>query len=165
MILYFLRHADAEPAGPEGDAARRLSPAGLAALRAAGPLLRRLNLRPDAVLSSPLPRAMQTAELLVEGIGLDRAPQPDDRLAPGATWADFARAMTAHPGARRVLFVGHEPDLSSAIAALTGAASVRMRKGGLACVEFPGTPEPGTGELAWLIDPDLYRAEEEPAGA
>ena len=62
--------------------------------------------------------------------------------------------------ARRVLFVGHEPDLSSTVAHLTGAASVRMRKGGLACVEFYGIPEPGGGELAWLLDPDLYTTDD-----
>jgi phosphohistidine phosphatase SixA len=55
-----------------------------------------------------------------------------------------------------VLFVGHEPDLSSAIVELTGAASIRMRTGGLACIEFYGVPEPGGGEIAWLLDPDLY---------
>jgi hypothetical protein len=43
-----------------------------------------------------------------------------------------------------------------AIGELTAARSVRLRKGGLACVEFPGIPEPGAGELAWLLDPDLY---------
>ena len=43
------------------------------------------------------------------------------------------------------------------------ASSVRMRTGGLACVEFYGIPEPGAGELAWLIDPDLYT--DEPGGA
>jgi ADP-ribose pyrophosphatase YjhB (NUDIX family) len=65
--------------------------------------------------------------------------------------------MAAHPDARRVMFVGHEPDLSSAVCLLTGAASVRLRPGGVACVEFPGIPEPGAGELAWLLDPDAYR--------
>ena len=70
--------------------------------------------------------------------------------------ADLARAMTAHPGARRVMFVGHEPDLSSAVCLLTGAAAVRLRRGAIACLEFPGVPEPGGGELAWLLDPDLY---------
>ena len=35
-------------------------------------------------------------------------------------------------------------------------ASIRMRTGSLACVEFYGVPEPGSGELAWLLDPDLY---------
>ena len=154
MILYFLRHAEADGAGPGDD--RRLTAGGEATIRAAAPLLRRLNLRPDAVISSPLPRALRTAELLCEGLG--PSPVADDRLRPGARWGQFAQAMADHPAARRILFVGHEPDLSGTIALLTGASSVRMRKAGIACVEFPGTPEPGAGELAWLIDPDLYTA-------
>ena len=115
---------------------------------------RRLNLRPDVVLSSPLPRALQTAELFCAAVGGN--PVTDDRLRPGASWGDLARAMSAHPDARRVMFVGHEPDLSAAVGELSGAASVRMRKGGLACLEFYGIPEPGGGEIAWLLDPDLY---------
>jgi phosphohistidine phosphatase len=155
VILYFLRHGIADP--PErGDAARRLTVEGAAALRAAAPFWRRLHLRPDVVLSSPLPRALETAGLVCDALGLDRPPEASDRLRPGASWSDLGRAMAAHPDARRVLFVGHEPDLSSAVALLTGASSVRMRTGGLACVEFPGVPEPGRGELAWLIDPDVY---------
>jgi phosphohistidine phosphatase len=154
VILYFLRHGDAGPARASDDDGRTLTDAGVAALRAAGALWRRLNLRPDVVISSPLPRAVRTAELFCEAVG--GKPTTDERLRPGAGWGELARAMTEHPDARRVLFVGHEPDLSSALAELTGAASVRMRKGGLACVEFYGTPEPGGGEIAWLLDPDLY---------
>ena len=154
MILYFLRHGRAGSPRPAGDDARTLTPAGEAALRGAAPLWRRLPLRPDVVLSSPLPRALRTAELLCEAIGGE--PIVDERLRPGASWGDLARAMAAHPDARRVMFVGHEPDLSSAMALLTGASSVRMRKGAVACVEFYGVPEPESGELAWLIDPDLY---------
>jgi len=154
VILYFLRHGKAGPQTAAGDEARELTDAGIATLRSAAPLWRRLNLRPDAVVSSPLPRALRTAELLCEAVG--GSPLPDDRLRPGASWGDLARAMAAHPDARRVLFVGHEPDLSAAIIELTGAASVRMRPGGMACLEFYGTPEPGGGELAWLLDPDLY---------
>ncbi len=164
MILYFLRHgeAGANLPGPDDDA-RGLTPAGAAALRSAGTPWRRLNLRPDVVLSSPLRRALHTAELLVAGLGLTDAPLVDDRLRPGARWPDLARAMAAHPSARRVAFVGHQPDLSEAIRVLTGGVAVRLRPGGLACVEFPGIPEPGAGELAWLVDPDLYEAP--PAGA
>jgi phosphohistidine phosphatase len=154
VILYFLRHGKAGPQTTAGDDARVLTDAGVAALRSAAPLWRRLNLRPDAVLSSPLARALQTAELVCEAVG--GTPLADDRLRPGASWGDLARAMAAHPDARRVLFVGHEPDLSTAMVELTGAASVRMRAGGMACLEFYGTPEPGGGELAWLLDPDLY---------
>jgi phosphohistidine phosphatase len=159
VILYFVRHGKAgHYSAAADDDERRLTEDGIAVLKGAGPLLRRLNLRPDLVLSSPLPRALQTAELMVEGLGMTDDPVIDDRLRPGAAWGDLARAMAAYPDARRVMFVGHEPDLSGAMRLLTGAASVRMRKGGIGCVEFPGVPEPGGGELAWLIDPDIYEA-------
>jgi phosphohistidine phosphatase len=157
VILYFVRHGKAgHHSAAADDDERRLTDAGRVALKAAAPLLGRLNLRPDVVLSSPLPRALETAELVMEGIGDSGQPVADDRLRPGADWGDLARAMAAHPDARRVMFVGHEPDLSAAMRLLTGANSVRMRKGGIGCVEFPGVPEPGSGELAWLLDPDLY---------
>lgn len=159
VILYFLRHGEAEDPLPEGDDQRRLTRAGVVRLRRAAAIWRRLNLRPEVVITSPLPRAAQTAALFTEGVSLPRPPVPDQRLAPGADWADLARAMAAHADARRIMFVGHEPDLSRAVALLTGAASVRLRKGGVACLEFYGTPEPGGGELVWLLDPDLYAAD------
>lgn len=155
MILYFLRHGKSEPVGSVVDAARRLTPEGEEELRSAAPLWRRLNLRPDVVLTSPLARAARTAELLSEAVGAPR-PELDLSLAPGAGWAQMGKAIARHPDARRIMFVGHEPDLSRTVAELTGAASVRMRNGGIACVEFPGVPEPGAGEIAWLLDPDLY---------
>lgn len=155
MVLYFLRHAEAVPDGS------RLTDSGVDAMHAAGRLWRRLNLRPEAIVSSPLPRAMETARLAIDGLGLAAEPVADERLAPGADWGALARAMADRGDLRSLLFVGHEPDLSRAIALLTGASSVRMRKGSLACVEFYGVPEPGSGELAWLIDPDLYVPEAE----
>jgi phosphohistidine phosphatase len=159
VILYFLRHGKAGSPRAIDDDDRELTANGVAALRSAAALWRRLNLRPDVVLTSPLPRASRTAELFCEAVG--GSPVSDDRLRPGARWADLAQAMAAHGDARRVMFVGHEPDLSSAVAELTGAASVRMRKGGLACLEFYGIPEPGGGEIAWLLDPDLYTDDSE----
>ena len=156
MILYFLRHGTADAAGEGGDEARDLSAEGEAALRGAGVLWRRLNLRPDIVVTSPLLRARRTAEIVAEELDLRHEPITDDRLRPGAGWGRIGRALADHTDARRVLFVGHEPDLSSTVETLTGASSVRLRTGGLACVEFYGIPEPGSGELAWLLDPDLY---------
>lgn len=161
MILYFLRHGNAGPPRIADDQGRELTEEGEAALRAAARTWRRVNLRPDAVLTSPLARARRTAELFCEAMGGE--PVVDERLQPGASWGDLARAMAEHPDARRVMFVGHEPDLSSAVAYLSGAASVRLRKGGVACLEFYGVPEPGSGEIAWLLDPDLYTDTDEGA--
>jgi phosphohistidine phosphatase len=157
LNIYFVRHGRAEEQReglPDGD--RQLTDAGRRQLRAAAPLWRRLNLRPDAVLSSPLARARQTAELLVEGIGSSRAAEVDARLGPGARWSDFAQALADRGDKRRVALVGHEPDLSLTILLLAGGGAVRMRPGGVACIEFPGVPEPSGGEIAWLLDPDLY---------
>jgi phosphohistidine phosphatase len=154
VLLYFLRHADAEPDGGP------LTPAGTAAMRAAGALWRRLNLRPEVVVTSPLSRAVESARIACDALGLGAEPAADERLAPGAEWSAMARILADRGDVRSLLFVGHEPDLSRTIQLLTGAASVRMRKGSLACVEFYGVPEPGTGELAWLLDPDLYEKED-----
>jgi phosphohistidine phosphatase len=159
VILYFMRHGEAgPPLVAVDDEESAVTEASADTLRAAASLWRRLSLRPDEVISSPLTRARQTAELVVAGLALARPPVVDERLRPGAGWSDLAQAMATHPDARRVMFVGHEPDLSNAVRLLTGAAAVRLRKGGVACVEFPGVPEPGAGELAWLLDPDLYSA-------
>jgi len=152
-----MRHGEAGPSVVAmDDEESALTEEGTDALRVAAPLWRRLSLRPDAVITSPLARARQTAELVVLALELGRHPVIDERLRPGAAWSDLAQAMAKHPDARRVMFVGHEPDLSNAVCLLTRAAAVRLRKGGIACLEFPGVPEPGGGELAWLLDPDLY---------
>jgi phosphohistidine phosphatase len=156
VILYFLRHGRAEHTAGKEDGDRRLTEEGQAQLRGAAPLWKRLNLRPHLILTSPLVRAVETAELLVVGLGSKHAPVIDHRLSPGAGWPEMAQAMADRPPAQRVLFVGHNPDMTSVVELLTGAESIRLRPGGLACVEFPGTPEPGQGELAWLLDPDLY---------
>ncbi len=152
-----MRHGRAEERR-EGaaDADRELTAAGREHLRAAAVLWRRLNLRPDRILSSPAVRASQTAELLAESVRSAQPPEVDARLAPGAEWSDFAQALAERADARRIAFVGHEPDLSQTILLLSGGTAVRMRPGGVACLEFPGVPEPLAGEIAWLLDPDLY---------
>jgi phosphohistidine phosphatase len=108
MHVYVVRHAEAAPGEP--DELRRLTPNGRAQARQLG---EELATSFDAVLSSPLLRARETAEL-VGG----RMPEPDERLAPGATAHDV-RAAVAGRG-ERVLVVGHEPDCGRVVAALTG---------------------------------------------
>lgn len=161
MILYFLRHAWAgDPLHDSAaDEARELTEAAEAELRAAAELWRRLQVRPDLVLSSPLPRARRTAELLVDGVGTGARVAIDERLRPGATWDDLSAALTAQSVTERAMFVGHSPDLMRVVELLTGASRIALHVGGMACLEFEAEPTPGTGKLLWLLDPDLYLPE------
>jgi phosphohistidine phosphatase len=157
VILYLLRHGDAGDPRPRDDDARELTDKGRKRLHNAAALWRRLRVKPDLVISSPLPRAYQTAEMLVEGLGLRQEVVADERLRPGASTSDLGAALATHGPAERVAFVGHDPDLSDGLAHLSGAASIGLRKGGMACLEFDGEPRAGAGRLRWLLDPDLYR--------
>jgi len=156
MILYFLRHGRAEQHFNGPDADRQLTKRGTEELKGAASVWKRLKLRPEVIITSPLVRAVQTAAIARSMLEVKSGPENDDRLQPGATWADMAQAMADHHQAARVMFVGHNPDFESAVEVLSGGAAVRLRPGGVACLEFPGVPEPGAGELAWLLDPDLY---------
>jgi phosphohistidine phosphatase SixA len=112
--LFLVRHAEAAPGEP--DDLRPLTPAGRDAAR---DLARRLAVEhPEAVVSSPLLRARETAAAIAEAAGL--AAETDERLAPGAN-ADDVRAVTAGRG-DTVVAVGHQPDCSEVVLALTGRA-------------------------------------------
>jgi phosphohistidine phosphatase len=111
MRLLIVRHAEAASGSP--DDLRPLTPEGREHARAVGDRLRKEGFAADAVLSSPLLRARQTAEAL--GLG---APEVDDRLAPGASPFDVRDAAAGR--GETVVVVGHQPDCSKAVAALSG---------------------------------------------
>ena len=112
MRLFVVRHAEAAPGDP--DELRPLTDAGRAAARALGDRLAEHGL--DAVLSSPLLRARETAEAIARPAGL--VAEPDERLAPGAD-AEAVREAVAGRG-DTVVTVGHQPDCSEIVLALSG---------------------------------------------
>ena len=114
MQLVIVRHAEA--ASGEPDELRPLTAQGREAARALGEQLAGEGIRPDAVLTSPLLRARETARELARPAGLD--PQPDDRLAPGAT-AENVKAAAGERG-EVVVVVAHQPDCGRIAAELTG---------------------------------------------
>jgi phosphohistidine phosphatase len=126
MLIYLLRHGDAED-GDGDDAARRLSAKGERQARDAGRALAVLGAEIDACLTSPKVRAAETARLACEALGLEPETAPELR---GGPFDPLALAA----GRGNALLVGHEPDLSNAAAALTGAR-LKMRKGGLAVID------------------------------
>jgi phosphohistidine phosphatase len=148
--LWVLRHAEAEPHGTRPDSERRLTPRGEQQARSAGIALSRLGVTFEAVLFSPKTRARQTAELACEGWS-ERQRELLRAHAPLASGFDGRQALDALSQASadgRVLVVGHEPDLSGAVADLTGGR-IDLKKGGLAVVRLEGVG----GELAVLVRP------------
>ncbi len=127
MRLVLVRHAESAPGSP--DELRTLTQAGRAQARALGERLRAEGIRPDAVVSSPLLRAQETAEAL--GFG---EPETDDRLAPGAT-ADGVRAVVEARGGT-VVVVGHQPDCSRVAGALTDEVDPPFAPAGVAVIEL-----------------------------
>jgi len=159
MELYFLRHGIAADLGPDGmgDAGRPLTKDGIAKMQAGARGMRRLGLHLDALLSSPLVRAHETAALVARELGLEL--QLAEKLAPGCDLDQLFALLGEYRGAERVMLVGHEPDFSSLIGALTGGSRVLMKKGGLARVDSERL-EQGIGTLTWLLPPRVLREAE-----
>lgn len=125
-MIWLLRHGDAEPHGGD-DADRKLTEKGRRQAIDAGHALAAIGAEIEVCLTSPKARAVETASLVCEPLGME--PEIEERLRGGA----FDPLELA--GDRSdVLLVGHEPDLSEAVAQLTGGR-VRLRKGGLAAFE------------------------------
>lgn|SRR5688572_224871 len=130
MQLYLVRHAKAERGEP--DDLRRLTPDGRAAARDLGRRLAAEGVAPDAVLSSPLLRARETAEEIARATGAEV--EPVDVLAPGATVEDVTRAVSGR--GETVVVVGHQPDCGQIAAALTGEEEPPFPTAGLAVIEL-----------------------------
>lgn len=129
--IYIVRHAEAESG--DSDELRALTAAGREQARALAERLRSEQPPLDAVLTSPLLRARETAAAIAEATALQ--PEVDERLAPGAT-ADDLRAAVAGRG-ERVAVVGHQPDCGEAVVELTGE-TVRFPPAGVHAIDLDG---------------------------
>lgn len=160
MRLLLVRHAIAVPRGTAGipDDERRLTPAGEKKFRRAARGLARVARPPDALLTSPLPRARRTAEIAAKawgGLGITEAP-----ALAGGRFEDLAEALAPYSPEATVAVVGHEPHLSELLARLLGTAAadrLTLRKGGAALVDVPGRLADG-GRLLWYLPPRVLRA-------
>jgi phosphohistidine phosphatase len=125
-VIYLLRHGEAEDAA-ETDAARRLTEKGERQARDAGRALAALGVRIEACLTSPKVRALETARIACEALGVQV--EVTEALRGGTF-----DALDLAAGRGEVLLVGHEPDFSAEVGRLTGA-NVAMKKGGIAVVD------------------------------
>jgi phosphohistidine phosphatase len=152
MQLYFLRHGEADwPGWTKPDDERPLTDFGKKEVRQVAKFLDRLNVKPDLIVSSPLPRALQTAEVAAEQ--LKTKLRQDEALEPGFGISELSTLLKRHHS-KALMLVGHEPDFSSVISALTGGF-IKMSKAGIALVDLD--PETEKGRLLWLFPPKFAR--------
>jgi phosphohistidine phosphatase len=152
MRLYFFRHGEAdwpEWTGPDDE--RPLTEFGKKEVRQVAKFLDRLKVRLDLIVTSPLPRASQTAKIAAEQ--LKTKLREDEALQPGFGMGELRTVLKRH-GSKILMLVGHEPDFTSVISALTGAC-LKLSKGGVALVDVDlGAEE---GKLLWLFPPKFVR--------
>ena len=150
--LYLLRHADAgNPDRWVGDDGERpLSGKGLRQARRLAALLKSLDWRPDAIVTSPKRRAAETAEAVAKELGVPA--RVDGRLASAFGRPELAELIAAENGADRLLLVGHDPDFSDLASELVGAA-IALRKGSLIRIDLDD--EGTAGVVRWLLPPDV----------
>jgi phosphohistidine phosphatase len=158
-ILYLLRHGPAVESGTPGiaDDDRPLTPKGRRRARRVAYGLDRLKLRLDAILTSPLPRARETAEITAEVLGLSGVLESSDRLRAGVS-SESVRDWLGTRGESRLMLVGHDPWISDLVALLTvgraDAGVCALAKGGIAALTGRGD---GSYQLDWLARPRLLR--------
>ena len=152
MQLYFLRHGKADwPDWDKADDERPLTKSGRKETHEVGEFLARMGVKPDVILTSPLPRAAQTAD--IAGEHLKARCREEKLLAPGFGVIELTRVLRKYPG-ESLMLVGHEPDFTKTIAALTGG-SLKLSKAGVALVDIGDSSR--KGKLLWLFPPRIVK--------
>lgn len=162
MELLIVRHAIAFERDDHrwrDDGARPLSPAGMRRARKAAAGLKEFSKAPERLLTSPLVRAKQTAQILTDVAGWPPAEEAPE-LSPGAP-ALAVLTLLGKDRCKLVAVVGHQPGLGALLTAcLLGedrALPIEFKKNAVACVSFEGRPRAGRGALEWLATPRMLR--------
>ncbi len=153
MKLCFLRHGEADwPNWDKPDDDRPLTEGGRKEMKRVAKFFERLKFSPDAILTSPLPRASQTAEIVAKRLGIEL--KTETALAHGFN-AERLRRLLAKAGTDCVMVVGHEPEFSEVIKELTGG-EVKLSKAGVALLDVDCGCT--SGKLLWLFPPKFSKA-------
>jgi phosphohistidine phosphatase len=158
--LYLVRHAIAAERGEEwpDDTKRPLTERGIARFKEGVAGLRWLDVALDEIITSPLVRAKQTADLLAAGLGSKPVVRLLDALAPGHAPATVMTQLARLARGSRIALVGHEPDLGELAAHLVGASRpMPFRKGGVCRIDVEGLTSKRPGTLHWFVTPKALR--------
>jgi phosphohistidine phosphatase len=152
MKLYFVRHGLSEDreTWTEDDSLRPLTKQGIARMKVSAETIKRLGVKPGLILTSPLVRARQTADIL--GAALDVNVVGDEALGFSFGIGALARLLEEYAAVDDLMLVGHEPDFSTLVQALIGGGRITVKKGSLIRVDLFSTTPP-SGELVWSLPP------------
>jgi phosphohistidine phosphatase len=159
MILFLMRHANAGTIreNPVLDAKRSLIKEGKEQCMLMARVLNVLNAPIDVIVSSPLKRALQTAQLVGTELGYEAKVEISPALGLDAKYVDFQNLLAKYADREGVLAVGHNPGLFQFLGRMitgNGGASIRMRKASIARVDMSNHPP----RLQMLIDPRTARS-------
>ncbi|HEY9870121.1 MAG TPA: phosphohistidine phosphatase SixA [Candidatus Obscuribacterales bacterium] len=161
MELYLVRHGIASQklgGGVVNDAQRPLTEEGREETRLVALGLKRLGLKPDLIVTSPLVRAHQTAEIIAEVFGIGQSLKTCDALAPAGTASDLYKFLASFAQASEVFLVGHEPDMGRLAATLLWAGpelDMPFKKSGVCRIDITDVPPTAPGTLKWFITPRI----------
>jgi phosphohistidine phosphatase len=156
--LFLVRHAIAAERGPEfpDDTQRPLTEDGISRFRKAIAGLSDLGVDIDLILTSPLVRARQTAELLSKGLAGHPPIIETGALSPDATHKALVTELRRHTRRSAIALVGHEPRLGETAARLLGCPGrFDFRKGSVCRIDFDLFPPSAPGRLQWFAPPKI----------
>jgi len=155
--LVFMRHGLAMPArepGARGDADRRLSPEGKAQIEISSKRLNELGFLPGVTISSPLLRAVETADIAAAMFPAARRVEEPALVFPSSLPNILKAITSAAAGAPFVLVIGHQPTLGALCGFLLGTDGLHLTTGSFGYLKFPGAPGSGKAELIDSFSPE-----------
>lgn len=158
--IYVIRHGIAAQRGEAypDDSKRPLTAKGIARLKREAKALDDLGIAFDQIITSPLVRAKQTADVFSETMKSKPPVATTDALAPAGTPAAVIQELGRHAKKGRIALVGHEPNLGELAGRLIGARSaIEFKKGAICRIDFEVLPPKGHGLLRWFVTPLMLR--------
>jgi phosphohistidine phosphatase len=158
--IYVIRHGVAEDRGEAwpDDSKRPLTEEGTSRLRKASRALARIGMSLDVVLTSPLVRTRQTAEIVAAAFSPHPAIVTVDALAPDGSVAAVLTELEKHGRRKRIAIVGHEPAVGELAARLAGMRqAMELKKGAICRIDLESLPPKSPGALRWFLTPKLLK--------
>jgi phosphohistidine phosphatase len=160
--LYIVRHGIAVPHGTPGveEDDRPLTQEGIKKTRQAAEGLQAIKCFPEIILSSPLPRAKQTAEIVLETLGKHVPIMLIDALSPKGSRQELYMEIRQRQNSESLMLVGHQPSLGEIAGDIAWGSPehyLELKKGGACALEIEAVIPKPRGTLLWLLPPSILR--------